>query len=264
MQIQIRRNLTKLLAATTVLLLAANGAGCASTGGNSGAKRLLVAGATGGTGQEAVKQAIAKGYKVRVLVRDESKARALFGDSVEYVIGNVREPATLAPAVKNVDYVISALGSNSRRDPENKPEAIDFRGVEALANAAKAARVKQLVLVSSMGVTHPDHPLNKMLDNIMTWKLRGEDALRASGVPYTVVRPGGLRDAPGGAMAVRALQGDPMDVTGQIARADVAAVCVNALGRADAVNKTFEVLSGPAGAATDWTALFSSLKPDVK
>jgi hypothetical protein len=49
-----------------------------------------------------------------------------------------------------------------------------------------------------MGVTDPDHMLNKILDNVLVWKLRGEDALRAAGVPYTIVRPGGLQDGPGG------------------------------------------------------------------
>ncbi|MCS6947413.1 MAG: SDR family oxidoreductase, partial [Steroidobacteraceae bacterium] len=217
-------------------------AACAAKPAPQDAALVLVVGATGGTGQEIVKQALANGYSVRAFVRDEAKARQLFGDRVQYHVGDVRNAASIAPALRGVAFVISALGSNSVRDPENKPELVDFGAVRDLANAARAARVRQFVLVSSMGVTQPDHRLNKLLDNILIWKLRGEDALRASGVPYTIVRPGGLRDAPAGAGGIRALQGDPRDVIGSIARADVAAICVRALGEPAALGKTFEVI----------------------
>ncbi len=232
----------------------------AGGGGSSGAV-VLVAGATGGTGKEVVKQAVAKGYKVRVLVRDEAKARADFGDSVTYVVGNVREPATLPAAVKGARYVVSALGSNSQRDPQNKPEAVDYEGVKALVGASKNAGVKQFVLVSSMGATDKENRLNKMFDRILEWKLKGEDAVRASGVPYTVVRPGGLRDTPGGVKGIKSFQGDPK-INGQIPRADVAAVCVAALGNKAAANRTFEILSDDAATSVDWTAFWAGIKAD--
>src|SRR6185436_10257164 len=107
----------------------------ASNGKEASASVVLVAGATGGTGQEVVDQAIAKGYRVRALVRDEAKARMLFGDRVQYVVGDVREPRSLKRAVKGVDQVISALGANVQRDPENSPERVDYAGVKALAEA---------------------------------------------------------------------------------------------------------------------------------
>lgn len=243
-------------------------AGCASAGGGAReaeaplAKLLLVAGATGGTGRHIVEQALAAGYRVRALVRDEARARTLFGDRVQYAVGNVRDPATLAPAVAGVDYVISAIGSNSSREPENTPERIDYRGIEALASAAKQAGVKHFVLVSSMGVTNPDHLLNRILDGLMRWKLAGENALRASGVPYTIVRPGGLKDGAGGE-GLRVMQGDPRDVVGRIARADVAAVTVQALGRADAMAKTFEILGDPGVPRPDWERFFAALRADA-
>jgi uncharacterized protein YbjT (DUF2867 family) len=233
-------------------------------GGQSDGKVLLVVGATGGTGQEVVKQGLAAGYRVRALVRDEAKARELLGDNVQYFVGNVRDPATLTAAFRGSEYVVSALGSNSRRDPDNKPEFIDYGGVKTVAEAAKAADVRQVVLVSSMGVTDPDHMLNKALDNILVWKLRGEDALRASGVRYTVVRPGGLTNDAGGQSGILAMQGDPKGTVGRISRADVAAVCIAALGRKDAYGKTFEIISDKDKKTVDFAALFGSLKTDVK
>lgn len=222
---------------------------------------VLVAGATGGTGKEVVTQAVAKGYSVRVLVRNEARAREVFGDSVQYVVGDVRDTAALDRAVAGATYVVSALGSNTRNDPTNKPEFIDYGAIKALAEAARQHGIKQFVLVSSMGVTDKDNQLNKMFDNILIWKLKGEDALRASGVPYTVVRPGGLRDTPGGQGGIKALQGDPK-VRGEIARADVATVCVNALGREAAVGKTFEIIGDPATTAVDWNTFYASLSAD--
>jgi uncharacterized protein YbjT (DUF2867 family) len=101
-------------------------------------------------------------------------------------------------------------------------------------------------------VTQEDHILNKMFDNVLDWKFRGEEALRASGVPYTIVRPGGLTDEPGGRRSVVFRQGD--EGAGTIPRADVARVCVAALGSVAALNKTFEISSGdtpPSGELAD-------------
>jgi uncharacterized protein YbjT (DUF2867 family) len=240
-------------------------AACGATrGSDADTNVLLVVGATGGTGQEVVKQGLAAGYRVRALVRDETKARELLGSQVQYFVGDVRAPDTLPGAFRGAKYVVSALGSNSRRDPENKPEVIDFGGVKAVADAAKAAGVQHFVLVSSMGVTDPDHMLNKVLDNILVWKLKGEDALRASGVRYTVVRPGGLTNNPGGTVGLKVMQGDPKGTVAQIARADVAAVCIAALGRKDAYGKTFEIVSEPGSQPTQLDSIFAALRADSR
>jgi uncharacterized protein YbjT (DUF2867 family) len=250
---------------TAILIIAASLlASCAGTApvGDPAKPLVLVAGATGGTGQEIIEQALAKGYRVRALVRDDAKARTLFGDRVQYALGDVREPRTLRGAVKGADYVISALGSNAQRDPENSPERVDYQGVKALAEAAKAAGVKHFVLVSSMGVTHPEHELNKTLDNILQWKLKGEQALRATRIRYTIVRPGGLSNDPGGREGLKVMQGDPLDDR-RISRADVAAVLVNALGRTEAYGTTFEIVGDAQSRRIDWASLYQGLKRDV-
>lgn len=227
---------------------------------------VVVAGATGRTGQEVVQQLLAEKYRVRTLVRDEAKARELFGETVEYFKGDVREPAQVKDVARGATYVISTLGSNSRRDPTNLPELVDYGGVKNLVDAAKASGVKQFVVVSSMGVTNPDHALNKAINNIMKWKLEGENYLRASGMPYTVVRPGGLTATPGGEQGLMTYQGDKVGdgktAPGTIPRADLATVCVRSLGNPDAVGKTFEVVSDPASKTVDWRAFFKPLAKD--
>jgi uncharacterized protein YbjT (DUF2867 family) len=225
---------------------------------------VLIAGATGGTGQEVVDRALLQGLHVRALVRDEAKARMLFGDRVQYVTGDVREPRSLKKAVKGVDEVICALGSSVQRDPENSPERVDYAGVKALAEAAKAAGVSQFILVSSMGVTHPEHQLNAMLDNILEWKLKGEEAVRATGINYTIVRPGALTNEPGGQRGIRIMQGDPREGEGSISRSDLADVLVSAIGRQDLFGKTFEIVGDNGSARIEWASLYNELRPDVR
>lgn len=229
-------------------------------GSSQAADLVLVAGATGGTGQQVVRELKAAGYTVRALVRDPVAARGVLGDGVEYAQGDVRNRESLDAALKGVRYAISAIGA-TRKDPANGPEFVDFQGVRNLAEAAAAAKLDQLVVVSSAGVTREDHPLNKMFDNVLIWKGRGEQAVRASGVPYTIVRPGGLTDKPGGQAGVRLEQGDKG--TGFIPRADVARVCVAALRSPPARNRTFELYSAPsAGPEMDWDAAFGKLAAD--
>ena len=108
----------------------------------------------------------------------------------------------------------------------------------------------QFVLVSSAGVTRPGRPginleeeppavrLNDQLGGILTWKLKGEDSLRASGIPYTIIRPCALTETAGGKELIFE-QGD--NIRGKISREDVAELCVQALKQTKACNVTFEV-----------------------
>ncbi|MGI9292231.1 MAG: SDR family oxidoreductase [Gammaproteobacteria bacterium] len=235
-------------------------AGCAGQGSSANEQPVvLVAGATGGTGKPLVANLQSQGYTVRVFVRDETKARGVLGDGVEYAVGDVRKVETFRAALANVDYVISAIGS-SRGDPSNNPEAVDYQGVKNMATAAADARVKQFVLVSSSGVTQEDHFLNKAFNNVLIWKFKGEEALRNSGVPYTIVRPGGLVNKPGGQEALVFSQGDK--TTGIISREDVALICIAALQTPEAVNKTFETFSSTEPGDNNWEQLYSSLQAD--
>jgi uncharacterized protein YbjT (DUF2867 family) len=236
--------------------------GCAGTSGSAATepgRLVFVAGATGGTGRAVVRNLSDQGYAVRAFVRDEAKARVVLGDDIEFAVGDVRDIATLRPAMAGADYVISAIGS-TRSDPTNNPEAVDYGGVKNLANAAAEAGIRQFVLVSSSGVTQEDHFLNKTFDNILQWKLKGENALRESGVPYTIVRPGGLVNTPANEFAVVFAQGDT--TAGRISREDVALICIASLRFAEARNKTFETYSSESPGNNDWKALFAGLAAD--
>ncbi|XP_039048436.1 protein HIGH CHLOROPHYLL FLUORESCENCE PHENOTYPE 173, chloroplastic-like [Hibiscus syriacus] len=110
----------------------------------------------------------------------------------------------------------------------------------------------RFVHVSSAGVTRPDRPgidlskqppavrLNKELDFVLTFKLKGEDLLRESGIPYAIVRPCALTEEPAGADLIFD-QGD--NITGKISREEIALICIAALESPYACDKTFEVKS---------------------
>ena len=219
---------------------------------------ILVAGATGGVGRLVVSKLLQRGQPVRIVVRDAKKARALFGDGLEIFSGDVRQPATLAPAMDGVSVVICAIGSRSPLG-SNTPQRVDFEGVRNLAQAAAAAQVGRFILVSSISATKPNHPFNAF-GKILTWKFEGEQALRRCGVPYTIVRPGGLTDGQGSEKALVIDQGDR--ITGSISRSDVAEICIQTVNHVATLNATFEVIEGTGPAASDWTELFQNLSPD--
>jgi len=246
-----------LVALTTVVT-----ASC--TGASKAPQTVLVAGATGQTGQQIVKHLKTAGYRVRALVRDADKAKEQLGPEVDYAVGDVKEAAAVSAAMAGVTAVISSIGARSRDGPD-RPEVIDYQGVRNLVDAAKAARVRQFVLVSSRGVTQPDHPLNRMFGDVLIWKLRGEDYLRGSGLPYTVVRSSGLLNEPGGTGDLVFEQGDRrLTSVLSIPRDDVALVCVQALTYPEARFRTFEVHRTDGPPVTDWKAKFAGLKPDPK
>nr|AFK37074.1 unknown [Lotus japonicus] len=110
----------------------------------------------------------------------------------------------------------------------------------------------RFVHVGSAGVTRPERPgldlskqppavrLNKELGSILTFKLKGEDLIRESGIPYAIVRPCALTEEPAGADLIFE-QGD--NITGKISREEIARLCVAALESPYACDKTFEVKS---------------------
>ncbi len=227
----------------------------------NGIDSVLVVGATGETGRLIVAGLLREGYRVRAFTRNASKAKRLLGDDVEIATGDVKDAASVTGAVHGMDAVISAVGARGATGPD-RPEKVDYEGVKHLADAAAAENIKHFVLVSSMGVTHKDDPLNRMFGNVLIWKARGEQALRDSGVPYTIVRPGGLVNEPGGRSQIVAIQGDPEMDRVYIGRADLATVCIEALKHPESRFKTLEVYRVKGKPVTDWKAFFEHLHRD--
>lgn len=231
----------------------------------SGPAIVLVAGATGRTGRLVLQQLRRDPrYALRPMARDVAAARTAIGRDYAWVAGDVTKPATLGPALAGVSLVVVTVGGTERSGP-NSPEFVDYGGVKNLVDAARAAGVRQLVLQSSIGVGSggglPGIMLNLFSGDALVWKAKGEAHLRASGLPYTIVRPGGLTDDPGGQAGLVLRQGD--EGSGRIPRADVAAVLIAALDNPDALRKTFEVISDDQAKRDAWRTGFSALRRDL-
>ena len=108
--------------------------------------RLLVLGATGGTGRLIVAEALARGFEVRALVRSPAKASGLEG--AELFIGDARDQAALRKALEGADAVVSALGTAV--SPFREVSLLSS-ATKALVNAMKAAGVSRLVCITGMG-----------------------------------------------------------------------------------------------------------------
>ncbi|EAT58533.1 SDR family oxidoreductase [Chlorobium ferrooxidans] len=207
---------------------------------------VLVAGATGRTGEWVVKRLQAHGIAFRLFVRSGEKAIRLFGPEIidRLTIGSVEHPAEIRAAVRNASAVISAIGGNVTDPAAPPPSAIDRDGIINLATIAKEEDVRHFILVSSLSVTKPDHPLNKY-GQVLSMKLEAENEVRRlysePGFTYTILRPGGLLD---GAPLQHNLLFDTGDniTTGVIQRSDVAEVAVLSLFTPEAHNLTFELI----------------------
>ena len=221
---------------------------------------VVVAGATGRTGQLVVKYLKAEGYEVRAMVRSMEKGKKVLGENIAMVRADVTKPSTLPPLLAGADFVISSIGVSGKG--EARPEDVDYGGSLALIDASKSAGIKKFIMVTSGGVTWWTHPINWFSGGVLTWKRKAEIYLRGSGLTHVIVRPnGGLNDEPGNASKIIFTQTDGFPCM-FISREDVAIVCVKALGYKEADNKTFEIRNSDEGLVTssvNWTKTFSTL-----
>ncbi|NTW64051.1 MAG: SDR family oxidoreductase [Chlorobiaceae bacterium] len=224
---------------------------------------VLVVGATGRTGQWIVRRLEEHHIPCRLFVRSSDKAVELFGKDVENHIstGSIENAEEIKSALEHADAVICAIGSSVTVPGAPPPSAIDRDGVIRLATLAKQKNIRKFILVSSLAVTKPDHPLNKY-GNVLTMKLAGEDAVRElfaeKGYSYTILRPGGLLDGPPLLHELRFDTGDRL-ATGAIQRSDVAEVAVLSLFMEEAHNSTFELIQTDEKNQTSLRHFFSQL-----
>jgi len=204
----------------------------------SDALHVLVVGATGMLGEPAAKRLLADGHRVRVLVRDEGGARTKLGTEFEYVQGSVTDDDAVDRAVAGTDAVHVSLGAHSLGDLD----AVEHRGTARIAAAAAKHSLRRISYVTGSlvredyGEKIPEHRA----------KEAAEDAIRASGVPFTIFRPTYFMDnfprhVRGNTATVMGAQKHPMH---PVASEDLAAMVAKALVTPEAANQAFYVF-GP-------------------
>ncbi|MDX2215965.1 MAG: NAD(P)H-binding protein [Oculatellaceae cyanobacterium bins.114] len=217
--------------------------------------KAFVAGATGETGRRIVQALVQRNIPVRALVRDLNKAKQILPEAVELVVGDVLKPESLPGAITDSTVILSATGAAPSFDPTG-PYKVDYEGTKNLVDAGKTVGVEQFVMVSSLCVSKLLHPLN-LFWLILVWKKQGEDYLKQSGLNYTIVRPGGLKNEDSTDLIVMS-QADTL-FEGSIPRVKVAQVCVEALFSPESRNKVVEIVAKPDAPSKSFQELFASV-----
>jgi uncharacterized protein YbjT (DUF2867 family) len=222
---------------------------------------VLVAGASGSIGRLVVEEALRLGHTVRALLRSPDKARGIDARA-RVTIGDVTRPDTLRAAVDGVDAIVFTLGSDGLG--KTGAETVDYGGVRNVLGALGSRKVR-IALMTAIGVTDRTGSYNRTTE-AHDWKRRSERLVRASGLPYTIVRPGWFDyNAPGQHRLVllqgdRRHAGDPSD--GVVARRQIAQVLVHSLTSDQALRKTFELIAATGPAPDDFETLFAALAAD--
>jgi putative NADH-flavin reductase len=195
--------------------------------------RVLIVGATGGTGRELVAQALERGLAVTALVRNPSRLRVEH-PRLTVVQGDVLDAASVEGAVRGQDAVLSALGHRRYFYPTR----IQSAGTRNVVRAMESHGVRRLVCATSLGLGDSAGRLGLMYTLFLIpailpfyfWdKTRQERAIAESGLDWVIVRPGALTN---GDRRGRVQQGPYVGSffrTVRVSRADVAAFMLNQL-----------------------------------
>lgn len=181
---------------------------------------ILVAGATGKTGQRLVQKLSARDHDVVALVREDSDTSVL-PSQTEQRLGDLTELDE--NVCEGCDAVIFAAGSGGDTDAE-MTDKVDRDGAIALIDLARKANVDRFVMLSSVGAGSPDDTGD--MEHYLQAKHDADEHLKQSGMPYAIVRPVSLTDDPG---TGKVIFGDKVDRQGTAIRDDVAMILAKAV-----------------------------------
>jgi uncharacterized protein YbjT (DUF2867 family) len=209
--------------------------------------RVLVLGASGETGRAVVRSLEAHNIAVRAQVRSAEKGNGLASHLTEVVITEIT-PHTLPALLTDVTAIISTIGTRIFTDLR-AIEAAEYTTIRQTIEATQEVSIQHFVLCSSMGTQQPESM--PPLANILHAKARAEQELINSGLTYTIIHPGGLRNEEGGRDIL--VTPHPAPHGGSITRADTAEVLVQALLQPAARNLSVDIVQrdgqGPANRA---------------
>ncbi|WP_327145996.1 NAD(P)H-binding protein [Nocardia sp. NBC_01327] len=213
-------------------------------------RTVLVIGGTGRIGGILVARCAARGDNVRIMSRRPGPEQ----QDARFFVGSITDRDVVEQAMREVDAVVITV--EPPRDAEGV-EAVLHRGVRSVAEVAASSQAA-VVLVSQIYITRP-HAMPGF-EEIVAARARGEQALRASGAQYSIVRPSWLTDEPGGRAGLLLDQGDTGE--GSVTREDIAGICLQALVHPQARGKTFEVYNTDGPPDIDWAKQFDALDLD--
>jgi uncharacterized protein YbjT (DUF2867 family) len=200
---------------------------------------VFVAGGHGKIGLRLLRLVAQRGDQARGLIRDPAQSADLEAVGAEPVVADWEAGDDITPLVAGADVVVFAAGAGPGSGPERK-RTVDYGGAVKLIEAAKANGVSRYLIVSSMGADDPAGGPESMRPYLEA-KAQADEALRESGLDFTIVRPGMLTDDPGTGLVDAA---PSLGRRGSIPRDDVSAVLLAVLDAPSTISMTFELLSG--------------------
>lgn len=175
----------------------------------------FVAGATGRVGSRTVRELLKIGFRVRAGVRNAQRAQSLVQSVKQIKVYDERKPgnstsavekleivecdlenkSNIGAAIGNASVVICCIGASEKEVFDvTGPYRIDYQASVNLIEAATLAKVDHFILLTSLGTNKIGFPaaILNLFWGVLIWKRKAEEALIASGLPYTIVRPGGM------------------------------------------------------------------------
>ena len=201
--------------------------------------KVAIAGGHGKIGRLLEGLLVKRGDAAIGLIRNPDHADDLRELGVEPVLCDLEGDCDVAAAIAGADAVVFAAGAGPGSGVERK-RSMDLGGALKLIEAAKANGISRYLIVSSMGAAEPPAEGGGTFGEYLRAKSDADRALAASGLDYTIVRPGRLTDDPGSSRVKVA----PQLERGSIPRADVAAVLLACLDVENTIGREFDLLSG--------------------
>jgi uncharacterized protein YbjT (DUF2867 family) len=175
------------------------------------------------------------------LIRNPDHAADLRELGAEPVLCDLEADDDVAAAISGAAAVVFAAGAGPGSGAERK-RTMDLGGALKLIDAAKGEGISRFLIVSSMGAADPPPGGGDGFGEYLRAKAEADRALAASGLDYTIVRPGRLTDDPPTSRVTVAQRLD----SGSVSRADVAAVLLACIDIEHTIGRDFDLLSGEA------------------
>jgi uncharacterized protein YbjT (DUF2867 family) len=199
---------------------------------------VVIAGGHGQIAQRLEEQLSGRGERVRGLIRNPDHASDLEARGAEPVVCDMEAEDDLAPFIEGADAIVFAAGAGPGSGPARK-RTVDLGAAVKLIEAAQRVEIDRYVMVSAIGASAPESVSPEMRPYYDA-KAEADAELVRSGLAFTIVRPGLLKDDPGTGH-IRA----GIDIgTGSVSRDDVAATLGAVLAAPNTIGVSFDLLEG--------------------
>lgn len=200
--------------------------------------KILVAGSHGQIGQRLIKAIADSDHSSVAMIRNADQAPEMTAMGAhETVVADLEDDCS--EALSGVDVVVFTAGSGGHTSPE-KTDIVDRDGAISMIDQAVRHGVRRFLMVSSINADTPEQGPESM-QHYFAAKKAADDRLKASGLDYTVLRPGKLSNDPG---TGRVALAESLQRYGEVTRDDVASVLLALVDAPAAFNRQLELLAG--------------------